>query len=465
MEYGWNILWFIVGVSLLVTVHEYGHYWVARRLGFKVLRFSVGFGKPLYKRVGPAPDHTEFVIAAIPLGGYVRMLDEREGEVPAQDRARSFQSKAPWQRILVMLAGPAANIVFAILVLWGIYWVDGVTQVRALVDKVEVGKPAERAGLRPGDELLGINGAVIRSREDAVIEFLDAVSGDGVAVLRVRDGNRLERDVTLRVEGGKDARRKLTEQDELYRGLGFEYWEPRYPAILGTVDPAGPAARSGLKPGDEIKAINGTPIRQFREFMDYINARPGESAELTISRKGVESTHRVDIVADTIKGRTIGRLFVQPVRIENPWPPTMRQHHDLGPIDALGYSFDKCVQMTAAQAKFFWRILTFDFSWKNISGPFSIAGFAGDAASAGVIGFLWLLVLLSLSLGFLNLLPIPILDGGQIVFQIAEWVKGRPLSDRAYIVGQQAGLLLLMMFMGLAFFNDLKPYFEQFFAN
>src|SRR5690348_3472442 len=199
MEFGWNALWFIIGVSLLVTVHEFGHFWVARKLGFKVLRFSVGFGKPLYKRVGPAPDHTEFVIAAIPLGGYVRMLDERDGEVPAQDLPRAFGSRPPWQRILVMLAGPAANIVFAIVVLWIMFWSAGLKFHTPVVGDVFLDTRAAAAGLRSGDQFVSIGGKTVREHGDVVLGLLDMLSGDGSTQIDVRGRDGQLRRLTLSV--------------------------------------------------------------------------------------------------------------------------------------------------------------------------------------------------------------------------------------------------------------------------
>lgn len=461
MEIGWNILWFVIGVSLLVTVHEYGHFWVARKLGFKVLRFSVGFGKPLYKRIGKGPDHTEFVIAAIPLGGYVRMLDERDGDVPPADLPRAFASKPPWQRILVMLAGPAANVLFAIVVLWGIYWVNGISYVRAVVDRVTVGSPAYDAGLRDGDEIFQIDGDVVRDRGDASLGLLDAISDDGEAVMGVRDRNGAERTVTIAIDDPA-ARHKLTEPEQLYLGLGFEYWRPTVPATIGRVIPGGPADQAGLQAGDQIRFLDGTAVRSFNELADYINARPGQDIEITVRREGSDITRRVTTATDRdAAGRTIGRLQVEPAQTTVTIPAGMHTVEDAGPIGSLGYAVGKSWQMTVAQAKFFVRMLTGDVSVKNVSGFVSIAIHAGERARDGLLSYLWLMVLLSLSLGFLNLLPIPILDGGQIVFQLAEWVKGRPLSDRTYIVGQQAGLLLLVLLMGLALFNDLTPFFNK----
>ena len=455
MEIGWSALWFIVAVSLLVTIHEFGHFWVARKLGFKVLRFSVGFGKPLYKRVGKAPDYTEYVIAALPLGGYVRMLDERDGTVTPEDLPRAFASRPPWQRILVLLAGPAANILFAIFVLWAIFWVNGVNHVKAVVDRVVEGSPAAAAGLANGDEIRSIDGELVLDQVDASLGLLDAVSDDGEAVMTVRNRTGTERNVTLTISDPA-LRHKLTEPYQLYLGLGFEYWSPPFPAVLGTVEPGGPAAKAGLMAGDEIKAVDGTPVRSFAEFRDYVRARPGQEIEVVVRRGEGDLTRRVTASSEVDGGKTVGRLRITPPAISVPYPPEMRTHSAVGPLSALSYSVGKAWQMTAVQAKFFVRMLTGDVSWKNTSGFIGIATSAGEAAHAGIFSFLMLMVLLSLSLGFLNLLPIPILDGGQIVFQLVEWAKGRPLSDRTYLVGQQAGLLLLVLLMGVALFNDIS---------
>ena len=460
MEFGWNILWFIIGVSLLVTVHEFGHFWVARRLGFKVLRFSIGFGKPLFRKIGRAPDHTEYVIAAVPLGGYVRMLDERDGTVDSQDLPRAFGSKPPWQRILVMLAGPAANIIFAIVVLWGMFWYSGVTHVKPIVDQVTVGSNAARAGLRKGDEFLKIDGQTILDQGDAALGLLDAVSDDGEALIEVRGSDGSARTVKLVVPDAEE-RHKLTEPSNLiFTGLGFEFWAPTVPALLSVVESGGPAANAGLRPGDLVVAVDGGPVHSFFEFGSYIRARPDKEVILTVRRDGSEFSRRVRTIRDVQNGHTVGRLMIQgPEDIEQFIPAKMKTPVDSGPIAALRAATAKSWQLTVAQAKFFVRMLTGKMSTKNISGFITIGKYAGEAAHAGPNSFLMLLVLLSLSLGLLNLLPIPILDGGQIVFQLAEWAKGRPLSDRTYMVGQQAGLLLLVLLMGVALFNDLTGLF------
>jgi regulator of sigma E protease len=456
MQIGWNILWFIIGVSLLVTVHEFGHFWVARKLGFKVLRFSVGFGKPLFKRVGAAPDHTEFVIAAIPLGGYVRMLDERDGAVPPEDLPRAFASKPPWQRILVMLAGPAANILFAIVVLWIMFWSTGLEFHKPVVGDVLLDTPAAAAGFRSGDEFVNLGGKPVRDHGDVVLGLLDMVSDEGSVEIDMRGRDGRVRRLTLSVPD-QDQRRKLTEPQALFRGLGFDFWRPSPPARLGSVIPGGPAEAAGLKAGDLIVSADGVRIQDYRKLAEYINAHPGQAVVLEVKRADQDLTVRVNVARDQDGERVIGRIRItDDAASVPPYPKELTTHVALGPIESLGMSIDRAWELTVTQAKFFVRMLTGDVSIKNLSGAISIAEYAGDSARAGASSFIMLLVLLSLSLGFLNLLPIPILDGGQIVFQLAEWAKGRPLSDRTYMVGQQAGLLLLVLLMGVALFNDIS---------
>jgi regulator of sigma E protease len=465
MEFGWSLFWFIIAVSLLVTIHEYGHYWVARKLGFKVLRFSVGFGKPLYKRIGRAPDHVEYVIAALPLGGYVKMLDEREGNVAPEDAARAFGARPPWQRILVMLAGPAANILFAILVLWGVYSFTEIVRIKPVVGDVIVGKPAAIAGFRSGDQLLSINGEATPDQGGAALGLLDAISDDGDAVLEVRGRDGATRTLTLAV-AEIDARRKLTEPNQLFAGLGFDFWAPELPAKLADVLTEGPAWKAGLRPGDLVVAVDGKRMANFREFRDYIQARPGTSVFVEWRREGAKLSSRMTTLDEKDEnGMRVGRLSIRGLATESPEayerlvPEDMKVRSDLGPVAALGAAVKQAWHLTAMQAKFFGRMLTGKISMKNLSSPIGIAGFAGDSARAGPSQFVMFLVLISLSLGFLNLLPIPILDGGQIVFVVAEWLKGSPLSERVQAFGWHAGLVMLALLMGVAVFNDLSSRF------
>jgi regulator of sigma E protease len=457
MNFIWYLLWFVVAVSLLVTVHEFGHFWVARRLGFKVLRFSVGFGRPLLKRTA-GPDQTEYVIAAIPLGGYVKLLDEREGPVPPEDLARSFTRRPPWQRIVVLLAGPGFNILFAVLVLWGMFWANGETEIRPLVGDVVKGSVADRAGLRSGDEIVAINGTAVAGQRDVVFGLLDAMSGQGEALLAVHGRAGDARTANLAVANSAE-RRRLTEPAELFKGLGFEFWEPTVPAVLGAVLPDGPAARAGMKSGDEITAIDGEPVHNFHDVIARVAGRPGEAITVHYLRGGAPFDARVVVASERVEGKLVGRIRVTTASSVK-LPDWLLTHTDLTPLAALGRAAGEAENMTVLQGRLFWRMLIGQVSLKNLSGPLSIAEYAGESAQAGFAPFLGFLVLISLSLGFLNLLPVPILDGGQIVFQLVEWLKGTPLSERTQVLGQQVGIALLVLLMGVALFNDIARQFN-----
>lgn len=448
----WYLLWFLLAVSLLVTVHEYGHYWVARRLGFKVLRFSVGFGKPLWTYVG-GPDRTEYVFAALPLGGYVKLLDEREGPVPSAELERSFTRKAPWQRILVLLAGPAFNIVFAILLLWGMLWFAGSPDIRAVIGSVAEGSPMERAGLRPGDEVLRIDGRAVGGRSDVVLGLIDTMSGDGTAVLEVIGKDGRTRSVDLRIED-PEVRHALTEPAGFARGIGFRFWEPPRPAVIGRVVDGGPAGVAGLQAGDRVTSVDGVPVADFPALVELVSARPGREVMLDYERNGVSGRVRMRTEVDRVDGRDVGRIRVE-TPAPGPLPDSMLTLRQYGPLEALAAATVKAWDMTVLQARMLWRMIMGQVSVKNLSGPISIAEYAGESASGGVLPFLGFLVLISLSLGFLNLLPIPILDGGQILYQLAEWIKGSPLSEQAQAFGQQVGIALLLLLMGVALFNDV----------
>ena len=452
----WSVLGFVVAVSLLVAVHEYGHFWAARKLGFKVLRFSVGFGPALWRRVMGA-DRTEYVLAALPLGGYVKLLDEREGPVDAAEVSRAFTRRPPWQRILVLLAGPGFNFAFAILLLWGMLWIVGSPDVRAVVGGVAAGSPAARAGLRADDEIIRLDGADVQGRGDVVLGLIDAMSGDGVTRLAVRSASGAERELELRVDDPAE-RRALTEPSALMRGVGMRFWSQPVPAQIGRVLPAGPAEQAGLQVGDLITAIDGQPIGDFVAMSEALAVRPNRDVVIRFERGGVSATTTVRTSADLVDGREVGRIRIE-TPPSAPLPDSMIVHRRFGPVQALGESLQRAWDMTVLQAKMFARMIIGQVSIKNLSGPITIAEYAGDSARSGLTGFVGFLVLISLSLGFLNLLPIPMLDGGQIVYQTIEWIKGSPLSERVQAAGQSVGIALLFLLMGVALFNDLARQF------
>jgi regulator of sigma E protease len=449
----WYILWYIIAVGFLVIVHEFGHFWVARRLGFKVLRFSIGFGKPLVRRVIGA-DRTEIVLAPIPMGGYVKMLDEREGPVPPEDLARSFTRRPPWQRILVLFAGPGFNVAFAILVLWGMFWVNGINDLKPIVGDVTVGSPAAVAGLRSGDEIVAVNSQAVADERDLIFGMLDSILARGEARLDVHGSDGQARSLTLTVPDSAE-RRRLTEPSVLLNGVGFHFMEPPMPPLVGDVQRDSPAARAGLASGDRILAVDDVPVHDFRDISRYLSAMPGKNVLIRYERAGAEHSVRLTTATVQVDGHATGRIGVSPPAGLK-YPASMMRHTDLSPPAALGAAASEAWNLTAMQSRLLWRMVLGQVSLKNLSGPISIAQFAGESADAGTASFLSFLVLISLAIALFNLLPIPILDGGQIVFQVAEWVKGKPLSERTQVFGQQIGIALLVLLLGVALFNDVS---------
>jgi regulator of sigma E protease len=454
----WYALWYVIAVGFLVVVHEFGHFWVARRLGFKVVRFSIGFGKPLWRKMIGGADETELVIAPIPMGGYVKLLDEREGPVPPQFLARSFTRKPPWQRILVLLAGPGFNLLFAILVLWGMRWVSGVNDVKPIIGEVQPASVAAVGGLRRGDEIVAIGDKAEPDSRDVMFDLLDTILAQGGARLTVRSAGGQTHAVMLSVPDSA-ARRHLTEPGMLFQGLGFHFEEPPVPPVLNEVARGGNAERAGLAAGDRIAAIDSTPITDFTDLARIISGSAGKTITVEFQRAGATHTVQIPVLATPDgNGHTVGRIGVAgPTSVK--LPPSMLVHTDLSAGAALVSAFDDAWNLTATQSKLLWRMLLGQVSVKNLSGPLSIAQYAGESAQAGPASFLAFLVLISLAIALFNLLPIPLLDGGQIVFQAAEWIKGKPLSERTQIFGQQIGIALLVLLLGVALFNDVSRQF------
>jgi regulator of sigma E protease len=447
-----TLLSFIVAFGLLVTVHEFGHFYVARRLGFKVLRFSIGFGRALWKRIGA--DGVEYCIAVFPIGGYVKMLDEREGEVAPEELPRSFTRRPHWQRLLVLFAGPAFNIISAVLLLTALLYASGLTQVRPVLGRIEPSSIAGRAGLHSGDEIVAINSKPVSAQSDVQIDLLDALSSSGPVTVTVRSADGSRRTAELSIPSAAQ-RRQLTEPTAMNAGLGLAFYEPPIAPVISTVEANGPAARAGLEPGDRIVAVDGQTLQDFQQFQQFVQAHPGEHISVRYQRRGVEATVPLTTRVQVQNGRSVGGIGIT-VSARAPYPPSMLRHVSLSLPAAFVRANVEAASMTTLQARMIWRMLANKVSIKNLSGPLSIAEYAGDAAAAGLGSFLYFLVILSLMLGFMNLLPIPILDGGQIVFQVIEWLKGSPISERVQVIGQQLGVALLVLLMGVALFNDIS---------
>ena len=443
-----SALAFIVAIAVLVAVHEFGHFWVARRLGIKVLRFSIGFGRPLWRRTGA--DGTEYWVSAIPLGGYVKMLDEREGDVAPEDLPRCFNRQPPSRRIAVLFAGPAFNFLFAIVAYWAMF-VAGVPAMKPLVGAIEPGSPAAAAGLQAGDRILAVGDTPTATMMDAQLELLRAMVPGGRATLEVEgeDGNR--RLARLVYDGDTHA---LTEPGAMFPGLGIGLWRPRFPAVIGQLLPEGTAAAAGLVPGDRLLSVNGRPLADWADWVDYVRARPGETVRLELERDGREQSVELFIGAADEDGERVGRIGAAVQVTPEMWDP-VRTEQRFGPVGAVREAVTETWRMSALTVTLMGRMIVGQVSVKNISGPINIAQTAGFTAAAGAVAFLSFLAIVSISLGIINLLPIPLLDGGQIIYQFVEMAKGSPVSDRAQIIGQQVGILLLLMLMSFAFYNDI----------
>ena len=447
----YSLLAFIVAISILVAVHEYGHYIVGRWTGMKVLRFSIGFGRPIWKRVGAAPDHTEYCVSAIPLGGYVRFLDGREGPVPAGDEGRAFNQRPIPSRILVLLAGPAFNFLFAILVYWALFVVGERVPVPT-IGAVEPGSYAAEAGLRRGDRITKVGDVETADWEPALIAILDQLVADGEVRLTVTgtDGSRR---VAL-LDPGEDVRR-LTEPGELFTGLGIASWRPS--AEIGEVVEGGAGAAAGIRPGDIITRIDGEDIGDFFDLATVVSERPDKSVEIEVLRNGRTVVLSADIGSREIDGQASGFLNVAPAESYQ----DMFIERQFGVVESVGEALNRTWTSSVFTVKMIGRMITGDVSIKNISGPINIAQFAGATAQRGLSDYIDFLAIVSISLGIINLFPIPLLDGGQIVYQLVEWIKGSPLSERAQIAGQQIGILALILLMSFAFYNDIARIIGQ----
>ncbi|MDX1757724.1 MAG: RIP metalloprotease RseP [Marinobacter sp.] len=441
-----TILALVVTLGILVTIHEFGHFWVARRCGVKVLRFSVGFGKPFYSWYDK--HGTEFAIAAIPLGGYVKMLDEREGPVAAHERDQAFTSKPPGQRIAIAAAGPVANFLFAIAAYW-LLGVVGFSSVAPIVGGVEPESVAARMGLANGMEIVAVDDRDVVSWRDINMRLLErAGEHDRVRITVLENGQRQRLSADL-------AGWRLDEEETYpLQQFGVTPWRPAVPAVLGQILPEGRAEAAGLQVGDRVLAVDGDPVADWFELVDRIQAAPEQALQLTIVRDQQERTVTVTPKTHTTEqGKVIGLVGAGVSPVE--WPDELLREVRYNPLSALPYGLSETWSDTRLTLVAIKKMLTGLLSPTNLSGPITIARVAEASVSSGFEDFIRFLAYLSVSLGVLNLLPVPVLDGGHIVFYAIEAIRRKPLSMQAQALGMRIGLAMILTLMVFALYNDL----------
>ncbi|MHB1586469.1 MAG: RIP metalloprotease RseP [Acidiferrobacteraceae bacterium] len=443
----YSIAGFVLAIAVLVIVHEFGHYWVARRLGVKVLRFSVGFGKVLWSRQA-GKDATEYVIAAVPLGGYVKMLDETEGEVAIHERHRSFNRQPVYKRAAIVAAGPLFNFLFAFAAYW-LVLILGVPGVVPVVGKVVPGSVAAKAGFRAGDVMLRIDGKRVLSWDQHRLLMLQEALQHDTVQIEVRNGQGRIRIRKLNFKG-------ISAQDissgRFDRTIGLYGYLPKVQPVIGRVMQHDPAYTAGLRAGDRVVAVDGQHIHSWQALVRAVSAAPGRPLDLAVERDGTRRVVRVTPKPVHVGGRVIGRIGAV-VRFPS-LPPQLRTTVRLGPIAALGGAWENTWAMSALTVEMLYKMALLRVSAKYISGPITIAQYAGYSVQLGLASFLTFLAVVSVSLGVLNLMPVPVLDGGHLLFYVVEVFKGSPVSERVVGWGQRAGILLLLGLMVLAFYND-----------
>lgn len=444
-----NILAFIVAIAILVAIHEFGHFWVAKKMGVKVLRYSIGFGRPLWKRQA-SPDDTEYVVAAIPLGGYVKMLDEREGEVAEHERDQAFNRKPVSKRFAIVAAGPVFNFLFAIAA-YALMYMVGVSGMKPVIGEVEPGSMAAEAGLMADMQIKQVNGVAVESWEIAAMALIGEALDSGQIELQTQSDrgqrtHRLDLSDTRQLLGSGDS--------DFLDVIGIKPWRPALPAKFGKILRNSPAQEAGVQSGDEIIEADGQKFSNWDAWVVFVRAKPDRTINLIVLRDGKKQTVQLHPEAVEAEGGIIGRIGAAP-HVDREMYKDMAVNVRYGPVEAFTQGVKKTWNMSALILRVLWKMVTGEASVKNISGPLTIAEFAGVSAMVGVSAFLGFLALISVSLGVMNLLPVPVLDGGHLFFYLIEMVKGSPVSEVTEAIGQRIGFALLGGLMFLAFYNDI----------
>ena len=439
-----TLLAFIFAILILVSLHEFGHYIVARLCGVKVVRFSVGFGKPFFSK---KRGDTEWCLAPIPLGGYVKMVDTREGEVAQADLPYAFDKQHPAKRIAIVAAGPLTNLALAVL-LYGLSFSFGVTEIRPYIGTVEPDTIAARAGFQSGDRIQSVNSIPVEDWGSAQTEIaLNLEAGKVAVAVQTASGAQTVR--TIDAAGTEEA-------GKIAKNQGYIGLMPfKISTVIGGVEKGSPADKAGLKTGDKLTAADGKPITSWQEWANLTRQSPGRKIALTYERDGQART--ADIRPDTVERSDktlIGRVGLLP-QSDKAWDRQIRRNYRPSVVRAFGMGWEKTVSYSWTTVKFFGKLISGNASASHISGPLTIADIAGQSAELGLQSYLEFLALVSISLGVLNLLPVPVLDGGHLVFYTAEWIRGKPLGERIQNIGLRFGLALMMLMMAIAFFNDI----------
>lgn len=445
-----TVIAFIVALSVLIVVHEYGHYWVARRCNVKVLRFSVGFGKPIWsKTVGP--DATQWVLAAIPLGGYVKMLDEREGDVAPHELHRAFNRKSVWQRFAIVLAGPVANFLAAIVLYW-ILFVHGIPGLVPVVGEPPAGSTAARAGFVAGDTVLGVGDTAVRSWQDFRWVVLQrALNKNPVSIeLKTAQGTVIKRELRFDELAPEDL------EKDVLAALGLSRQRLVLPAVIGELTGGGAATRAGLRSGDRVLAVDGQSVENWDALVKSVRAAPGRTLQFRVQRGEIEM-QSVTVVPDAIeeRGTRFGRIGASP-RMDPDALQGMLVSVSYGPVESLGKAAAKTWETALFSLRMLGKMVMGEVSLKNLSGPITIADYAGQSAQNGWISYLLFLGLISISLGVLNLLPVPLLDGGHLMYYSVEILTGKPVPEKVMEAGQHVGMAVLFALMAFALFNDIN---------